>query len=247
MTWLPGCARQSETWENLVPRRNRVDPWGDLFAVEARGMFTGNRGCLVDENGEVVRHHQGSLWIVCATEFKDWRSPLAAPNRWTPLFFLDDAVALAAGHRPCGLCRRDSYDAYREAIASAAGRTRPLRPKGTNVPKAPELNRRLALERLRRGQGVARAHDRRLWTANIDDLPIGAVISGPNRVAHLVMEDHLKKFSFDGWGPPVQRQRGMEVQVITPPTSVAALIHGYQPVLHPTAGDCGVPGQPFGR
>ena len=211
-----------------MPRLNRVDPWGDLFAVEARGMFTGNRGCLVDDNGEVVRHHRGSMWIVCATEFKDWRSPLAAPNRWTPVFFLDEAVALAAGHRPCALCRRDSYEAYRDAIASASGRTRP-------PPTAPELNGSLARERLRRGRGVARAHDRLLWVADIDDLPIGAVISGPNRVPHLVMEGHLRKFSFDGWGPPVRRQRGREVQVITPPTSIAALTNGYEPVLHPTA------------
>ena len=92
-----------------MPRRNRVDPWGDLHAVSARGLFTGNRGCIVDEREQVVRHHRSStLWITCLTEFRDWRVPLARPNRWTPIFFLDDAVALAAGHRPCATCRRDS-------------------------------------------------------------------------------------------------------------------------------------------
>jgi hypothetical protein len=91
-----------------MPRRNRVDPWGDLHAVSARGLFTGNRGCIVDEREQVVRHHHSStLWITCLTEFRDWRVPLARPNRWTPIFFLDDAVALAAGHRPCATCRRD--------------------------------------------------------------------------------------------------------------------------------------------
>jgi hypothetical protein len=90
-----------------MPRRNRVDPWGDLHAVRARGLFTGNRGCIVDEREQVVRHHRSStLWITCLTEFRDWRVPLARPNRWTPIFFLDDAVALAAGHRPCATCRR---------------------------------------------------------------------------------------------------------------------------------------------
>ena len=88
-----------------MSRRNRVDPWGDLNAVPERGMFTGNRGCLVDDAGEVVRHHRGRLWITCVTEYKDWRFPLARPGKWTPLFFLDDAVALSAGHRPCALCR----------------------------------------------------------------------------------------------------------------------------------------------
>ena len=98
-----------------MPRRNRVDPWGDLHATSSRGAFTGNRGCLVDDERTLVRHHRGTLWIACVTEYGDWRHPLDAPHRWTPVFFLDDAVALAAGHRPCGLCRRDAYLAYRTA------------------------------------------------------------------------------------------------------------------------------------
>ena len=73
-------------------RRNRVDPWGDLHAVSARGLFTGNRGCLVDDSGQLKRHHNGSLWIVCHIEFEDFTQPLDAPRTWTPLFFLDDAV-----------------------------------------------------------------------------------------------------------------------------------------------------------
>ena len=69
----------------MTPRRNRVDPWGDLHAVSARGLFTGNRGCIVDEREQVVRHHRSStLWITCLTEFRDWRVPLARPNRRTP-------------------------------------------------------------------------------------------------------------------------------------------------------------------
>src|ERR1044071_7555178 len=85
-----------------MPRRNRVDPWGDLHAVSARGLFTGNRGCIVDDREQVVRHHRSStLWITCLTEFRDWR------------------VALAAGHRPCATCRRDMYRAYRDAVDPA--------------------------------------------------------------------------------------------------------------------------------
>src|SRR3954452_12883878 len=92
-----------------VPRRNRVDPWGALHAVAPRGLFTGNRGCVVDDHENVVRHHGSQLWITCLTAFRGWRWPLARPRRWTPLFFLDDAVALAAGHRPCATCRRADY------------------------------------------------------------------------------------------------------------------------------------------
>ena len=123
-----------------MARRNRVDPFGDLDAVPDRGLFTGNRGCLVDEHGELVRHHRGSLWITCVLKYKDWKSPLSAPRHWTPLFFLDDAVALAAGHRPCGLCRPTAYRAYKDDRSQSITRHRTpetgSRPKTINRSKA---------------------------------------------------------------------------------------------------------------
>jgi hypothetical protein len=199
-------------------RRNRVDPFGDLHAVPERGTFTGNRGCLVDGRGELVRHHRGSLWITCVTRFRGRRVGLARPNRWTPVFFLDDAVALAAGHRPCGECRHPAYLAYREAVAAALGR--PVR--------AGELNRRLALERLNPGRGLSRAADRRRWTAAADALPDGTVVllDGPR----LLLGDRLLAFDFGGWRDPVPRPAG-ELTVLTPPTSVLALRHGFVPVV----------------
>lgn len=131
-------------------------------------MFTGNRGCLVDDAGEFVRHHDSSLWITCLTEFRSRRFPLAEPRQWTPIFFLDDAVALSAGHRPCGLCRPDAYRSYRDAVTRARKGTKPL--------VATQINRLLASERHRHGRGLHRAGDRRLWTASIDELPTGTVI-----------------------------------------------------------------------
>ena len=208
--------------------RNRVDPWGDLHAVAERGLFTGNRGCLVDDNGHLKRHHNGSLWITCRTEFRGWNHPLKAPRVWTPLFFLDDAVALAAGHRPCGLCRRDDYLSYRGAVTAAASREEPV--------MATELNQLLGKERLRRGRGLARASDRILWITELDKLPVGAVVVDPaTGVPQLVTHRHLQDFSFGGWGPVGERQEGPRVEVLTPPTSVAALSNGFVPQLHPTA------------
>jgi hypothetical protein len=213
----------------IVPmsRRNRVDPFGDLHAVPERGLLTGNRGCLVDDAGDVVRHHASGLWIACLTEFRGWRHPLAAPHRWTPIFFLDDAVALAAGHRPCALCRRDAYRSYRDAVTVAAGSPTPL--------SAADLNRRLVAERLRRGRGIDRAGDRQLWRSPIEALPAGTVVLDEHRHPRLLLDDRTLAFRFAGWTDPAPRPRAGDVDVLTTPTSVAALAHGYVPLLHPSA------------
>ncbi len=210
-----------------MPRRNRVDPWGDMHAVSERGLFTGNRGCLVDDDRRLARHHHGSLWIICQLEFRGWRHALDAPRTWTPLFFLDDAVALAAGHRPCGLCRRDDYLAYRAGVTTANGGGRPV--------LAPELNRRLASDRLGRGRGLDRGGDRRLWSAQPASLPVGTVVVHPAiRTPHLVSEAGWREFSFAGWRHPTAPV-GREVEVLTTKTTVAAMRHGYTPTLHPSA------------
>ena len=209
-----------------MPRRNRVDPFGDLHSVTARGMFTGNRGCLVDHQGHLVRHHQGDRWITCVTAFRDRKHPLAAPRRWTPLFFLDDAVALAAGHRPCAECRHDGYRSYRDAVDRALGS--PVR-SGAGA-----LDQRLAGERLQPGSGIQRRDDRRLWTATVDELPDGTVIVDDTDVARLVVGDHTLAFSPTRWTAPEPRPRATRARILTPPTSVAALRHGFLPVLHPT-------------
>ena len=209
-----------------MPRRNRVDPWGDLCAVEDRGMFTGNRGCLVDDDHRVVRHHMSNLWITCVTEFRGRRFPLDRPHRWTPLFFLDDAVALAAGHRPCCECRRADYVSYKEAVTAGLG--------GLDRPWAATLNRRLAIERLRRGGGIDRKFDRRTWTAAISYLPDGAVVVDRG-TPRLVLGDTLLAFGFAGWHDPRPRPTRGEVDVLTPPTSVLALNHGYAPPIHESA------------
>jgi len=208
-----------------MPRRNRVDPFGDLRAVPERGAFTGNRGCLVDDDERVVRHHRGDLWIICVTSFRDRRVGLARSRRWTPIFFLDDAVGLAAGHRPCGECRLAAYRAYRDGVTAGLGRDRPV--------GAGELNARLRAERLRPGRGLDRAGDRRTWSAPGAGLPEGTVIAVEG-TAHLLAGGAVRPFSFGGWGAARVVPDG-ELTVLTPPTSVLALAHGFVPVLHLSA------------
>lgn len=141
--------------------RNRVTPTGDIVATPLRGAWTGNRGIL-HRGTDIVRFHGGSLWIICVPRHKDWRLPQWAPHHFTVLFFHDEAVALAAGHRPCALCRRGAYNAYREAWA--AGR-------GVDVPMAKEIDRRLHGERIFSG-----THRRRFHASRWPELPSGTFV-----------------------------------------------------------------------
>ena len=215
-----------------MPLRNRVDPFGDLHAVAARGLLTGNRGCLVDDEGTIVRRHQVRRWITCRTEYRGWRHPLAAPRRWTPVFFLDEAVALAAGHRPCALCRRDSYRAYGEAVAEATGGT---------VPSADDLDLRLHDERRSgRGRGgrgggsraTAAPSGRRTWPISPTPRSSSSTASRCSSSSAISSRStsragvHHCPGGLAGAGPAL---------VLTPATSVAALRNGFRPELHPSA------------
>src|SRR5712692_5089103 len=145
-----------------MPLQNRVTPLGELVADAGRGLVYGNRGCLHDEAGRIRRRYSGKLWIACRLEFRGWhRSPLMQPGRFTELFFLDEATAFAAGHRPCALCRREDYDRF-VAIC------RELHPGQTG---ADAIEAQLHTERLDPETRGQRRHEARL-----DELPDGAFV-----------------------------------------------------------------------
>src|ERR671913_2448287 len=145
-----------------MPMRNRVAPTGEIVAVPLRGAWCGNRGIL-HRGTDVVRTHASDLWITCRLSFKDWRLPQWAPGHFTLLFFHDEAVSLAAGHRPCALCRRADYDAYRRAWATGLGLDAP--------PSATGMNRALHAER-----NVPGTSRRRFHPASWPELPVGAFV-----------------------------------------------------------------------
>ncbi|MEY2476711.1 MAG: hypothetical protein QOG87_2026 [Actinomycetota bacterium] len=184
--------------------QNRVTPLGDVVAADLRGRWMGNRGCL-HEGRSVVRHHRGRRWIICEPDYKGWRAAQWVPRRYTVLFFHDEAVAMAAGHRPCALCRRPSFEAYRGPL----GR-----------PGAEALDERLHAERW---DGTQRRLHRLPWTS----LPVGAFVlddAGPA----LVRDDALLPWTTAGYGSARLRPtRGM-AEVVTPPSSLRALEAGYQ-------------------
>lgn len=211
-----------------MPLQNRVTPLGELVADPARGLVYGNRGCLHDAEGRIRRAYQVRRWIACRLEFRGRRrSPLQRAGRFTELFFLDEATAFAAGHRPCAECRRADYDRF-SAI------WRELHDEiGANA-----IDARLHGERI-----DPAARTRRLHAVAFDELPDGALVLHDG-VPKLVLGDALRSWSFAGYGRPEPRPTGTAT-VITPPSLVQVLRAGWHapraeaaevPFLHPTAG-----------
>jgi hypothetical protein len=194
--------------------QNRMSPFGVLEADPARGTLMGNRGCLVDARGELVRRWQLERWITCVLDFKGRRRhPLMAPGRYTELFFLDEATACAAGHRPCHECRRDAANAFADAWRARHPRDRRL----------PDIDARLHRER------TLGAHRR----SRCVGLPDGAMVSRDGR-AWLVVDGGLR-----AWTPAGYTERRSiprePVSVLTPPSTIAAMRAGWRPLLHPSA------------
>jgi hypothetical protein len=206
-----------------VPLQNRVTPLGELIADPPRGLVYGNRGCLHDAAGRIRRRYSGKRWIACRLEFRGWqRGPLMQPGRFTELFFLDEATAFAAGHRPCALCRHDDYFRF----SSLWGE---LHPGQTG---ADAIDAQLHSERIVPGTTEQRRHQ-----ADSDGLPDGAFIL-LGEAPYLVLGNELLRWTPAGYGKRRPRPRGLRVEVITPPSLVAVLStkwHPVVPLLHPSA------------
>ena len=204
-----------------MTERNRVTPMGDIVATPLRGAWTGNRGML-HEGHEIVRFHGGNLWLTCALEFRGRWQPQWQPHHYTFLFFHDEAVSFAAGHRPCAECRHAAYVAYRDAWVAGSG---------GEVPSAGEMNRRLHAERIVRG-----THRRRLHTGEWAALPDGTFVLPDDGEPALVLGDRLVRWGSRGYGTSTRRPASGTARLITPPSTVAALRAGYPVQIDGSAG-----------
>lgn len=208
-----------------MPKQNRVTPWGEIIATPARGMLMGNRGCLHDAQQQIRKLYQGKRWIICKLKFKGRHRRVMAPGLYTELFFLDEATALAAGHRPCAECSREQFDYFRILWAQA-------NPQLTNrrKPAAPFIDNVLHLER------VAANNQKVVYEENLARLPSGCFIYLPNaHQAYLVGDTALWLWSPQGYTKKIARPDHLVVQVLTPRSIVKTLAAGYRPALHPTA------------
>ncbi len=203
--------------------QNRVTPTGEIVAAPQRGLLMGNRGCLHHPDRTLgVARWRSNLWICCVLDWQGRRRDVMPPGRWTALFFLDEATALAAGHRPCGYCRRPAYLAYAEAWRAARGLA--------ERPKAGEMNAQLHAERV-----DPRSRRQRTSRARAGSLPDGVMIRH-DRGSGLLARGQVLPWSFAGYRAAVPLRQDVTVEVLTPPSSVVALAAGYRPLLHPSAG-----------
>jgi hypothetical protein len=193
---------------------------GDIQAIPLRGAWTGNRGIL-HSGRQIVRFHASDLWITCALQFRGRYHPDQwLPHHYTFLYFHDEAVSFAAGHRPCAECRHADYGAYQRAWAEGLG----VRP-----PSAKEMNRQLHGERIVRGTHRRRTHAMR-WA----DLPDGAFVRIGDATA-IIVGDELTEWTREGYGTARARPWHGIAAVITPPSTVAALRAGYPVQIDDTA------------
>lgn len=203
------------------PRQNRVDPWSRLVATPQRGQWMGNRGCLHDDQGRIIRTHQVARWIICVLDFRGRKRTLMQPGHYTELFFLDEATALAAGHRPCAECQRARYDLFRDFWA----KTHHL----ASRPRAGEMDAVLHAARWQAGRKTT-------YTARLGDLPNGTIVAPlADDTPYLLWQGQVWLWNFSGYTTrALLGQISTAVRVLTPQPIVALLAAGYPVQLHPS-------------
>ncbi len=209
-----------------MPLQNRVTPFGRIIAVPNRGMFMGNRGCLHDDHRRIVRQVCSyKAWVACLTAFRGRKRKLMTPGHYTELFFLDEATALAAGHRPCGECRRADYRRFRAAWL--AGNV--VAGLGEN-PSVKLIDQHMHSDRL------TDAGEKRVYRAVCRDLPDGAFVRLlVTDDVYLVWRGRLHRWKPGGYDLARPAEPDEIVEVLTPRSVVRALAAGCEPVVHSSA------------
>jgi hypothetical protein len=216
---LPGRDAERDEGADGLTLQNRVLPTGEIVADPARGLFTGNRGIIHRPDGTLgTARWRHKHWIICTLTHPKGTYHGPMPERgWSALFFLDEAVALAAGHRPCHYCRRHAYLAYRAAWAAAVGST----------------SNRSCMDRTLHAARVTRRRTQIRHEGRVEDLPDGTFILHEG-TAHLVLGDAILPYAPAGYGCAHPRPLG-RTTILTPRPGIDALRHGFRPVLHPSA------------
>jgi hypothetical protein len=208
-----------------MPYQNRVDPWGALHAVAQRGSLLGNRGIIHDANKKIVTTHRLQGWVTCVLEFKDIKRKVMSPGTYTELFFLDEATAFSAGHRPCGYCQRQRYTAFKDAWLQANQNRLPHLEGRSHAISV--IDKLVHKERIQRGKKVT-------FLAPLQSLPSGTMVEIAAH-AYLVWDHNLYAWSFSGYQKvkdmPSSHSDG-SVIVLTPQSYVNTFQAGFLPRIH---------------
>lgn len=205
--------------------QNRVDPWGQLHAIAHRGTLMGNRGILHDEQNRIVRPWAHKSWVTCLLSFKDIKRPKPfSTGNYSELFFIDEATAFAAGHRPCTYCQRDRSQQFKAAWLKAN-----LTPEQQQFFKLSALDAQLHKERVIRG-GAKVTHQ-----AVASSLPKGSIFEHGGVACLVHSTDCYLPWSFSGYGTAIHLPPNTTVTVLTPKSVVLAFEHGFEPQIHPSA------------
>ncbi len=206
-----------------MPLQNRVNPFSTLISTPERGAWTGNRGVIHNERKEIIKNHAVKYWITCVLKYKNAQRSVMTPNRWTELFFLDEATAFAAGHRPCGFCRHADFKRFKELWLKVNGEQYDL----TNKTKMDIIDAIIHEERLDKN-GVQKT-----FKSTLNALPDGTFIKLTDmNKAYLWYQQNLYEWSFNGYKKVSPFDENQEVTVLTPLSYVAVFKAGYVPEVH---------------
>ena len=204
-----------------MPLQNRVTPFGKIIATPARGAWTGNRG-VIHRNKQIIRSFKTQYWITCTLHYKDFRRQVMTENRWTELFFLDEATAFAAGHRPCAFCRNSDFKRFKAAWITANAITHPL------------LNEKITtIDAILHVERITPTGEKVTYTDTIKNLPNGTMITmyDPSK-SYLLHKENLWEWSPAGYIATQPAQKEMQVKVLTPKSIVETFRQGYLPQTH---------------
>jgi hypothetical protein len=207
-----------------MPKQNRVTPFGEIIVTPARGTLMGNRGCLHNDRQQIIRSHHLKRWIICVLQFKDRHREVMTPGQYTELFFLDEATALAAGHRPCAECSRPRFEMFRALWAQA----NPELANGSK-PLALVIDDALHQER------IDSAQQKITYTEKLGALPDGSFVALDDNQPYLLSNGFLLAWQPAGYGQRLAQPSDRIVRVLTPRSIVRTLAKGYRAEMHPTA------------
>lgn len=205
-----------------MPKQNRVNPSGEIISSPSRGLFMGNRGVLHDDYGIIQKQWKTKAWITCKLSFKERKRQIMSPGHYTELFFLDEATAFAAGHRPCGECRRNDFDSFKSMWIRSNHEL-----LSTDSPLISEIDKIIHIQR------INQVNEKVVFEDRFKDIPNGVFVQrNGDQNYYIVLNSYLYLWSPFGYISKKSLSENEKVNVLTPHSMVNTIKAGYDVVVH---------------